>query len=923
MMPLSTAAGSVKSSRWSEKAEDDDNIECEPVPLPIQTFLWRQTNPFLGAKSYKLHEASSVTFERVVVQNILHGLSPSLSDAIASVSRWRFVRAAFPHIIQCCAALLSERVNENDPIPVSGSLAKLLYILHWLLMDAATECNESTFGDSGDGVISVRQLAFSVASIQLFVYLLAPLFYHINEEEIESHIRLESGLRLWQAFWQYRTPDILCFCAPVKQRRCQLPQVTMSKKLPAATAVEQGIYLGDENIANRRLSQVPQISVTIPPPKPPRTDLSVLREIQQKQKSKKEDLPPPPPTDPPPSESFSDDAGKSNCSIVRSVSDYKTNEVAAELQGKLNLKKSRTDVFHKSPDYSDSDIFNGLRDIDEAMKFAEDNSLSDIFHLNDKAAPLVLLQEICSAASIDNSDGKSSNGIEPICVKCGKRIVPNPLNANDKCLCKNGSVAIEIPAILATKQAENKIITNGTKLTESIPETSSSGSQQTVINMGQRKQPQPPQQHQQQQSQSPPTVLLEGTWKDSASMHSTDKPDVLIDPHEASYLDIAILRCLLIDNWAEEGVFWALKFLLNRLTDIRHYRLMHDGTFRSRSNSVPTTAPRGSRQDVLEADYLTWSDLQDRKDISNTRKSVDEQAKTDIIIDDNSKTKIDIFNKKTSNQLTVSADKRRVSVNTLPAIKKISRAEKRKLPRSKSDPLLSRALEYMEPCRGTSISENAENGDSKMIQQNFFPEATGSSLFIEKNGHIDLTVVLSVIRSLIERCGAVRILEIALNVCDTLLTMTNVDPSVFFENILKIVLRTYLHMGCPNGCNEGMRTPQADFLQIKARNLLSQLYKINPNAFIKLLKKQVSENTVQQLLDCIHAITVFCQAEMGPHRNKLNRNRRRSSTFIQHSEATRLPSYRNHFNENHSGIEGVIIDTILTPLTSKTICFTC
>uniref|UniRef100_A0AC34F961 Cation channel complex component UNC80 N-terminal domain-containing protein n=1 Tax=Panagrolaimus sp. ES5 TaxID=591445 RepID=A0AC34F961_9BILA len=300
MMPLSTAAGSVKSSRWSEKAEDDDNIECEPVPLPIQTFLWRQTNPFLGAKSYKLHEASSVTFERVVVQNILHGLSPSLSDAIASVSRWRF-----------------------------------------------------TFGDSGDGVISVRQLAFSVASIQLFVYLLAPLFYHINEEEIESHIRLESGLRLWQAFWQYRTPDILCFCAPVKQRRCQLPQVTMSKKLPAATAVEQGIYLGDENIANRRLSQVPQISVTIPPPKPPRTDLTVLREIQQKQKTdkhcKKDDLPPPIPKEPPPSESFSDDAGKSSCSIVRSVSDYKTNEVAAELQGKLNLKKSRTDVFHKSP----------------------------------------------------------------------------------------------------------------------------------------------------------------------------------------------------------------------------------------------------------------------------------------------------------------------------------------------------------------------------------------------------------------------------------------------------------------------------------------------------------------------------------------------------------------------------------------------
>ena len=270
--------------------------------------------------------------------------------------------------------------------------------------------------------------------------------------------------------------------------------------------------------------------------------------------------------------------------------------------------------------------------------------------------------------------------------------------------------------------------------------------------------------------------------------------------------------------------------------------------------------------------------------------------------------------RKNVNQLTVAADKRRVSVNTLPAIKKASKAEKRKLPRSKSDPLLSRALEYMEPCRATSSAEQGE-GDSKMIQQNFFPEATGSSSFIEKNGHIDLNVVLSVLNSLIERCGAVRILEIALNICDTLLTMTNVDPSIFFENILKIILRTYLHMGCPNGCNEGMRTPQADFLQIKARNLLSQLYKINPNVFTKLLKKQVNEFPVQQLLDCIHAVTVFCQAEIGPHRSK--QNRRRSSALVQHNETTRLPSYRNHFNENHAGIEGVIIDTILTPLTSK------
>lgn len=75
------------------------------------------------------------------------------------------------------------------------------------------------------GVLSVRQLTYSVASMQLFVYLLAPLFNVVREEEIEGHIRLESGLRLWHALWQQRLPELLCFSAPVRQRRNQLPQL--------------------------------------------------------------------------------------------------------------------------------------------------------------------------------------------------------------------------------------------------------------------------------------------------------------------------------------------------------------------------------------------------------------------------------------------------------------------------------------------------------------------------------------------------------------------------------------------------------------------------------------------------------------------------------------------------------------------------
>jgi hypothetical protein len=102
--------------------------------------------------------------------------------------------------------------------------------------------------------------------------------------------------------------------------------------------------------------------------------------------------------------------------IVRSVSDYKTSELAGEVQSRVSLRKSRTDVFHQSPGeclicYGSfcktnlDDLYKGMRDIDEAMHFADENgSYSESFYFNDRA-PLVQLQEICSAASIDaNSD---------------------------------------------------------------------------------------------------------------------------------------------------------------------------------------------------------------------------------------------------------------------------------------------------------------------------------------------------------------------------------------------------------------------------------------------------------------------------------------------------------------------------------------
>ncbi|CAF98219.1 unnamed protein product [Tetraodon nigroviridis] len=124
------------------KSLDENEPECgKGIPFPIQTFLWRQTSAFLRPKLGKQYEASCVSFERVLVENKLHGLSPELSGAIQSISRWELVQAALPHVLHCTSILLSNRnkLGHQDKLGVAET--KLLHTLHWMLLEAAQECN--------------------------------------------------------------------------------------------------------------------------------------------------------------------------------------------------------------------------------------------------------------------------------------------------------------------------------------------------------------------------------------------------------------------------------------------------------------------------------------------------------------------------------------------------------------------------------------------------------------------------------------------------------------------------------------------------------------------------------------------------------------------------------------------------------------
>ncbi|XP_078453386.1 protein unc-80 homolog [Lampetra planeri] len=263
------------------------------IPLPIQTFLWRQTSAFIRPKLGKQYEASCVSFERVLVENKLQGLSPALCEALQSVTRWQLIQTSLPHVMHCTATLLSNRnkLGHQDKLGVAET--KLLYTLHWMLLEAPQECAASRGGsllNRGGGTIShgagggssstafLHQVAnqaspshavtpgstpapdggevtgrcpygLSMATVELFVFLFAPLVNRIKESDLT--FRLASGQVIWQPMWEHRLPEIPAFAALIKPTRniitglwqaievvCELCQAGANHAAPGASSCQ-------------------------------------------------------------------------------------------------------------------------------------------------------------------------------------------------------------------------------------------------------------------------------------------------------------------------------------------------------------------------------------------------------------------------------------------------------------------------------------------------------------------------------------------------------------------------------------------------------------------------------------------------------------------------------------------------------------
>ncbi|KYN10340.1 Protein unc-80 like protein, partial [Trachymyrmex cornetzi] len=160
--------------------------------------------------------------ERVLVQDLHNDLTPSLSEILRNVPRWRLIQAALPYVLHATASLMH---NRKDFQTLGTMETTLLYILHWILLDSAEECAENEADPSNPFFY-----LFPIPTMTLFIYLFAPLCNHLKDIDFKTNLRLENGLKIWSAMYECRHPDTPCFTAHCRAK----PRIYWSQSFKSA-----------------------------------------------------------------------------------------------------------------------------------------------------------------------------------------------------------------------------------------------------------------------------------------------------------------------------------------------------------------------------------------------------------------------------------------------------------------------------------------------------------------------------------------------------------------------------------------------------------------------------------------------------------------------------------------------------------------
>jgi len=636
--------------RKKEDSLDDDLDHDDIVPIPIQFFFWNQTrfsfsfsfflfphhkfnikllffhsSMFIKQKFGTLTEAHAQVFdhqyifrirnlfkfnnwfyfvknfERVLVQNILHGLSPGLSDAITSITRWSFIKASFPHIIHACAAALVHRKEQSPSMSrLSKTETKLLYTLHWLILDAASECEDNATASSSlvAGSKSCehkknRNYLHPVSTIQLFVYLFIPILKSLRAEDLDT-LKLSNGLRIWQPLWAFRQPDIRIFNSSVKLKsNKEEEQEQEAAKERERKQLNQQLTVNADPFLSASTDQAPS--------RPSKIEMKREREGSIYMGNNSERL-----------KSLSQSKFLSTPTANQTVP--KSASYQENFREHIDQRPSQLDSASTHLQMSSSDILetDGTSDVLPPLRPIQNTLIEDlVLNSQNIKAPIAHMSSICSFYSevsqqhltVPNLTESSSLFNKP----SSSLLTPDKEEPSLLSICNNCKRAVSL-----NKNIINNLVSNSMTLVQCLDCMSKLNSQterSATMSICSEK-------TNGEQMQSTRLEELDQLRHLPSSCSSSIKPKSSIDLHykgfkarrrstltkqiisethtyrsnikDATFFDIAVMRCLFSPKWHTEGYLWALEYLSYRVTEISDFILSEqDCYFKSKSSSLP------------------------------------------------------------------------------------------------------------------------------------------------------------------------------------------------------------------------------------------------------------------------------------------------------------------------------------------------
>ncbi|KAL8568215.1 hypothetical protein ACOMHN_027738 [Nucella lapillus] len=891
------------------------------VPLPIQTFFWRQTSPFIRPRQSKLTESSCVSFERVVVQNILHGLSPSLCEAIQSVSRWKVIQSACPHLMHACSSLITA-CKRGGSEKFGSSETKLLYTLHWIILDAASECEDA---DAEKFRIpqherSATDSAFymhSLSTVQLFVYLFAPIIHLMKESDFES-LKLENGLRLWQPLWDYQQPDIPCFASAVKPQRSILKAQRNLLKVNTNAA---NIYVGKGTS---------------------REDLAYLFGE---------------PTSPSTAEEGNAPLARMSdiCTISTSESNTAAMEVVCEHCNTIMPMRS-----------GDGPLMCRCGRKDTLVAFLPDSKNYAYMKLTSGVDKDYVKQKLASASAANGTRGPgavdvlSASFLDVAVLRCLfclswqedgiywalRYVHKRMLEVCDE-LChvdrreRSRSRSLPIPDLQV-------LMVNGSK-----PPSPNGKSHPAASS---------PVFHDKSPYHSP--------YGDS---HKSDRGGGAAAPTETrkeppfkkirvielkQFFDSSKSFLKKKDGGGDAEGSGSQSSSNMKLESVHSYLR---GT-RDDSSSSCTVSTLDTDLDMVRPSSAMACYSNSHHDLEEKKMSVGgEQRKSMPVLYQQDHESIE-----SSGQESTTSSQADVSVRTDPIQKPIIRiTEHSPEPR----PLGGRSSRS-----NYHLSSLHENGEDKGDQSSSLPrsftdsnipyqaekemaEVPGSKFYIQDNGHINYMVVLQAVHFVAMNNHVPRICEVLLNVLNCLLDLEIIESPDNRESretspslapspsspggkggdqshrgegrknditahslAMDSLFRIYKSLGCPHGCGDGVVGPLGHHLRLKGQNCLHRLHKVNPALFHKFFRDTVRRRPLQETVDFLHAFLGFCLDPTiianSPHAPKKSASQ----------ETLPRSGYGNNFGhsvggEGYRGVEGVLMANLTKPLITR--CVAC